>query len=329
MTEVDGGLKEYLEVIDCIEYAKEFQRCGLLKSHVIETETLVALGNKLKVSNAERNMIYNKVQLYRSRREVRVKLDELQMKSRNATKVAKTRAEMSLSMEKQSTANLYQNYLKRQHSAKMAISESYDEKEIIHRPGQGIAKEMALLRGETDTIPPVSASDNKFPNAIRSPLKDEEWNTLTSPPRSPEARTPGYIMGEGLPALQRHLVKMPGQPRVPYPKRSPTRLNPVDEKPQPKWYVAKPAWHQSLPRSGHGPLIGPRLAKGQTGQYEPPQDDRLLMSRSLSRTMSRTLPLPNIAGYENDDLEMAPTPLTRLSSSDYIPPTLDFERKVW
>jgi len=330
--DVDKGLMEYLEIVDCTDYAEEFQNAGLTVRPFIETETLVSLGDKLKVSNAERNRIFNKIQLYKSRREIRVKLDQLSMKTTKARRAACGEADKSKVADKKSTANLYLNYLARQGDAMLRISPSYEYKELVYRPGQGIAKEMAILRGQTEYIPPVSASDAKFPDAIRSPLKDEEWNKLTSPPRSPEARTPGYELGRGLALVHRHKVKMPGQPRVPYPKRSPSKLDPVDDKP-PMWYTTQKDWHQNLTRAGHGPLIGPRLSRGQVGQYEPPPNDRLLFSRSLSRTS----PLPSIAaGYESSP-DLAPTPMASPGSDMAIPPSsagyrspaLDFARKIW
>ena len=185
------------------------------------------------------------------------------------------------------------------------ISASYEPHSLFVRPGQGIAAEMALLRGEDAAVDVLSSTDACFPSMIRSNLKDAEWNPHTGPVRSPESRTPGYIPGEGMPLLDRWKVKAPGQPRTPYPKqRRPPHLDPLQDTPKlaepPAWFTTATDYHHAKPRSGHGPLIAAMAGSGKgLPLYSPPRKDRKRESRST----------PNRAPY--------------------IPPTLLFERKVW
>jgi len=278
--------QEYLDKVGVADYTQEFLKAKLLDSNKIETMSLVHIGNVLGVSNAERNMIWNKVQAFVSRRELEKKITMMEVSVRTAKDKAFNAKAKAKMRQDTSRVAVFNNYRQFQEVAEQFIGpEDIPGAKAVFRPGQGIAAELAALRGDTSVAPIRSATDLKIPNPLRSPMKESEWNHLASPPRSPtkspRSQKEGSRVGSPCGSLGSPLgspMRLRATPQsqaygatLQSPLSRSSCSSPARSKPS-DWFVTDADWHRS---KAPGPLIGP-----MTKHFKPGTPNRTRNSLS-------------------------------------------------
>lgn len=181
--ELSTPLGAWLEEVGAVEYEQEFAASGLAEPKKIMELTLVQLGEALRISNAERNVLFNLIYAFRRKMEKADAMRELEVKNQLATSRAKAAKQKANRLRLQSTQirQAEMDMMKRLAVDRIAVSTAHAKERI--RVRREVEEKFDLL-GTTQLIA-RSASPLKSPSAIR--------HTLTAPPRSPGPRKSTWL----------------------------------------------------------------------------------------------------------------------------------------